>query len=86
MILLTLDTRCRDDLDFMLIKDVTLLSYDFNYSWISLILRIFHSLFVILIFVVLVELEDKFSILWLVLNYFSYCRNNFINIDNRLYV
>jgi len=63
MILLTLDTRCRDDLDFMLIKDVTLLSYDFNYSWISLILRIFHSLFVILIFVVLVELEDKFSIL-----------------------
>ena len=63
MILLTLDTRCRDDLDFMLIKDVTLLSYDFNYSWISLILRIFHSLFVILIFVVLVKLEDKFSIL-----------------------
>ena len=30
MILLILTTRCRDDLDFMLIEDVTLLNYDFN--------------------------------------------------------
>jgi len=56
-----LNTRYRDDLDFMLIEDVTLLSYDLDYSWISLILRMFHSLFMISIFVVLVDLEDIFS-------------------------
>jgi len=61
MILLMLNTRYRDDLDFMLIEDVTLLSYDLDYSWISLILRMFHSLFMISIFVVLVDLEDIFS-------------------------
>jgi len=42
MTLLTLDIICRDDRDVMLIEDVALLSYDFNYGWISLILRIFH--------------------------------------------
>ena len=56
MILLLLNTRCRDDLDSMLIEDVTLLSYDLKYSWISLILRMFHSLFVISVFIVLVDL------------------------------
>jgi len=55
MVLLLLNIRWRDDLDFMLTEDVTLLSYDLEYSWISLILRMFHSLFVISVFVVLVE-------------------------------
>jgi len=56
MVLLLLNIRWRDDLDFMLTEDVTLLSYDLEYSWISLILRMFHSLFVISVFVVLVDL------------------------------
>ena len=33
MILLMLNTRCRDDLAFMLIENVTLISYDFD--WIG---------------------------------------------------
>jgi len=72
MILLMLNTRCRDDLDFMWIENVTLLSYDLDYSWISLILRMFHSLFVISVFVVLFDLEDIFSTSWMVLDYYSY--------------
>jgi len=41
MIVSTLDTRCKDDLDFLLIEEVTLLSYDLDYSWMNLILRMF---------------------------------------------
>jgi len=52
--LLILITRCKDDLNFILIENVTLFSYDFNYDWISLILRIFH-------FVVVIDLEDIFN-------------------------
>ena len=37
MILMMLDTGCRDDLDFILIENVTLFIYDLNYGWISLI-------------------------------------------------
>ena len=58
MILLTSDIRCRDDRDVILIEGITLFSYDLNYGWISLILRIFHSLFVISVFVVLADLEN----------------------------
>jgi len=39
MILPTLDTRYKDDLDFLLIEDVTLFSYDLDYSWMDLVLR-----------------------------------------------
>ena len=39
MILPTLDTRYKDDLDFFLIEDVTLFSYDLDYSWMDLVLR-----------------------------------------------
>jgi len=72
MILLILNTRCRDDLDFIFIEDVALFSYDLDYSWISLILRMFHSLFVISVFVILIDLEDIFSTSRLVLDQFSY--------------
>ena len=61
MILSTLDIKCRDDRDVMLIEDVALPSYDLDYSWINLILRMFRSLFVISVFIVLVDLEDVFS-------------------------
>jgi len=37
MTLLILTIRCGDDLDFILIENVTLFSYDLNYDWISLI-------------------------------------------------
>ena len=57
MTLLILTTRDRDDLDFMLIKGVTLLSYDLDYSWISLILMMFSSSIVISVFIVLVDLR-----------------------------
>jgi len=60
MILSMLDIRCRDDRDVMLIEDVAL-SYDLDYSWINLVLRMFCSLFVILVFIVLVGLEDIVS-------------------------
>ena len=61
MILSMLDIRCGDDRDVMLIEDVALLSYDLDYSWINLVLRMFCSLFVILVFIVLVGLEDIVS-------------------------
>jgi len=32
MTLLILTTRCKDDLDFILIEDVTLFGYDLNYG------------------------------------------------------
>ena len=41
----------------MLIEDVALLSYDLDYGWISLILMIFSSLLVILVFIILVDLR-----------------------------
>ena len=41
MTLLILTTKCRSDLDSMLIEDITLLSYDLDYGWISLILMMF---------------------------------------------
>jgi len=44
----------------MLIEDVIFFSYDLNYGWISLTLRIFHSLIVNSEFVV--DLEDIFSV------------------------
>jgi len=44
MILLILISRRRDNLDFILVEEVTLISYDLNYCWISLILKIFHSI------------------------------------------
>ena len=62
MILSALDIRCRDDHDNMLIEDITFLSYDLDYSWINLVLRMFCSLLVISVFIVLVDLEDIFSI------------------------
>ena len=37
IILLMLDARCKDDLDFILIEDITLFSCDLNCGWISLI-------------------------------------------------
>jgi len=58
MTLLILTTRCRDDLDLMLIKSVTLLSYDIDYGWISLILMMCSSLSVISIFVALVDFKN----------------------------
>jgi len=66
MILLTLDARYRDDLVFMLIEDTTLVSYDLDYGWI------FYSLFIISVFVVLVDLEDLSCALFFVTDYFSY--------------
>ena len=45
----------------MLIEDVILFNYDLNYGWISLILKIFHCLFMISVFVILVDFEDVFS-------------------------
>ena len=53
-----LTTRYTDDLDYMWIKDVTLFSYDLDHSWINLVLKMFPSLFVIMIFIVLVDLEN----------------------------
>ena len=41
MILSTLDTRYKDDLDFLLIEDVTLFSYELDYSWMNLVLGMF---------------------------------------------
>jgi len=41
MILSTLDTRYKYDLDFLLIEDVTLFSYEFDYSWMNLVLGMF---------------------------------------------
>jgi len=64
MILSTLDIRCRDDRDVMLIQDVALLSNNLDYSWINLVLRIFCSLFVISVFIVLVDLEDIYITSW----------------------
>ena len=61
MILSMLDIRCRDDRDAMLIENVALLNYDLDYSWINLVLRMFCSLFVISVFIILVDLEDAFS-------------------------
>jgi len=58
MTLLMLTTRCRDDLNYMWIEDVTLFSYEHGFYWISLMLRIFHSLFVTSLCVDLVKLED----------------------------
>jgi len=58
MILLMLTTRSRDDLDHMWIEDVSLFSYDLNFHWTSLMLRIFHSLFMTSVSVDLVELEN----------------------------
>jgi len=58
MTLLILTTRGKYDLDFMLIEGVTLLNYDLDYSWISLILMMFSSSIVISVFIVLVDLED----------------------------
>ena len=58
MTLFILTTRGKDDLDFMLIEGVTLLSHDLDYSWISLILMMFSSSIVISVFIVLVDLED----------------------------
>ena len=43
MTLLALVIRCKDDRDVMLIGDVALLNCDHYYSWMNLILRIFHS-------------------------------------------
>ena len=43
MTLVTLDVRCKDDRDVILIRDVALLNCDLDYSWINLILRMFHS-------------------------------------------
>ena len=34
-----MDTRYKYDLDFLLIEDVTLFSYDLDYSWMYLVLR-----------------------------------------------
>ena len=72
MILLILTTRCRDDLDFMLIEDVTLFTYDLDFCWISLTLRTFYSSLVISVSVDPVELKDISCALCLVINYFSY--------------
>jgi len=58
MTLLILTTRCRDDLNFILIEDVTLFSYDLDFHWISLILRKFYSSLVISVSVDLIDLED----------------------------
>jgi len=58
MTLLMLTFRCRDYLHYMWIEDITLLIYDLSFCWKSLMLRIFHSLFVISLFVDLVELAD----------------------------
>jgi len=58
MTLLILTTRCRDDLDFILIEDVTLFSYDLDFRCISLILRTLYSSLVISVSVDLVDLED----------------------------
>jgi len=58
MTLLMLTTRYRDDLDYMWIEDVTFFSYDLGFRWIRLMLKIFHSLFVISVSVDVVELED----------------------------
>jgi len=58
MTLLMLTTRCRDDIDFIWIKDVILFSYDIGFRCISLMLRIFYSLLVTSVSVDLVELED----------------------------
>jgi len=44
----------------MLIKDVVFFSYDLNYGWISLIVRIFHSLIVNSVFIV--DLEYIFNV------------------------
>ena len=44
----------------MLIEEVILFSSDLNYGWISLVVRIFHSLIVNSVFVV--DLEDIFSV------------------------
>ena len=72
MTLLTLTTRYRDDLYFILIEGITLLSYDLDHGWISKILRISRSLFVNLVFVVLVGLEDISCASSLVIDYLSY--------------
>ena len=58
MTLLMLTTRSIDDPVYKWIEDDTLFSYDLGLHWISLILRIFHFLFVTSVFVDLVELED----------------------------
>ena len=58
MTLLILTTRCRDDLDFMLIEKITLFIYDLDFCWISLILRTFYSSLVISVSVDLVDIED----------------------------
>jgi len=88
MTLLILTTIGRDDLHFMLIEGVTLLSYDLDYGWISLILMIFSSLIVISVFIVLVDLEGIYITSWLVLNYFSYeesyYESDFIDIGDHI--
>ena len=58
MTLLMLTIRCRDDLNYMWIEDITLFNYDLGFRWINLMLRIFYSLFVTSVSVDLVELED----------------------------
>ena len=44
----------------MLIENDAFFSYDLNYGWISLVVRIFHSLIVNSVFVI--DLEDIFSV------------------------
>ena len=93
MISLILDTRCRDDRYVILIEDVALHSYYLDYSWVTMVGRILCSLFVILVFIVLVDLKDIFSISWLVLDYFiysvieiEYCDSDFIDINDNIYI
>jgi len=65
-----------------LIEDVTLLNHDLDYSWINLIfLKMFYSLFVISIFIVLIDLEDISKLLFSVIE-IEYCEIDFVNISD----
>jgi len=90
MILSMLDTRYRDDWDVMLIEYVILFSYDLNYGWISLILRIFHSLlctrYSLLISRIYSMFHDWFLTTVIRLQRLSYCESDFIDIGDNIYL
>jgi len=87
MILSMLDTRYRVDWDVMLIDNIILFSYDLNYGWISLIVRIFHSLIVNSVFVVDLRIYSVFHDSFLTtsvirLQRLIYCECDFIDIGD----
>jgi len=53
-----LDTGYKDDLDFLLIEDVTLFSYELDYSWMNMVLWVFPFLTCDLRVCYIVDFED----------------------------